>query len=241
MKSQVSEITIGCFNWECFFAIFPIGFIFIYTMNVNLICNFCSKPFQRSLKRYNVSKKRNKSPKLFCSRECHLLDIQHDPVCRKKREENTNAWRYDISKHANNGLDKYSAYKVFIRTSKTRSKRKNHICDLDAEYLMGIWKKQNGICPYSGLTMVLPHSTFAYNKIKSLKKASLDRIDSSKGYIKGNVQFVCEFINFAKQSYTHDEMIEVMKEMKVVRPVGVEPTPSRIKSPVPVHCGVERS
>lgn len=55
----------------------------------------------------------------------------------------------------------------------------------------------------------------------SLKRASLDRIDSSKGYIKGNVEFVCYAINLAKNSFTRDEMKEFLKE--VVEPIGVEP------------------
>jgi len=39
--------------------------------------------------------------------------------------------------------------------------------------------------------------------------ASLDRIDSSKGYIEGNVQWVHRKINMMKQSYTQEEFIEL--------------------------------
>jgi hypothetical protein len=41
--------------------------------------------------------------------------------------------------------------------------------------------------------------------------ASLDRIDSSLGYIKGNVQWVTSKVNMMKQSYSQDEFIAVCR------------------------------
>ena len=38
------------------------------------------------------------------------------------------------------------------------------------------------------------------NKIDIRKQASLDRIDSSKGYVKGNVQFIVAPINYMKNT-----------------------------------------
>lgn len=34
----------------------------------------------------------------------------------------------------------------------------------------------------------------------NLRSVSIDRIDNSKGYIRGNIQLVCRFINFAKNN-----------------------------------------
>jgi len=39
--------------------------------------------------------------------------------------------------------------------------------------------------------------------------ASLDRIDSSKGYIEGNVQWVHKMVNMSKQQYTQEEFINM--------------------------------
>jgi hypothetical protein len=39
--------------------------------------------------------------------------------------------------------------------------------------------------------------------------ASLDRIDSSIGYIDGNVQWLAGKVNMMKQSYTQEEFIEM--------------------------------
>lgn len=43
---------------------------------------------------------------------------------------------------------------------------------------------------------------------KSVKNASLDRIDSLKGYIKGNIQFVSVAANFAKSDFSEKEFLE---------------------------------
>jgi len=40
-------------------------------------------------------------------------------------------------------------------------------------------------------------------------KASLDRIDSSKGYVKGNLQWVHKMVNMSKQSYSQEKFIEM--------------------------------
>jgi len=43
--------------------------------------------------------------------------------------------------------------------------------------------------------------------------ASLDRIDSSKGYIEGNVQWVHKMVNMCKQQYTQKEFIDMCKSV----------------------------
>lgn len=43
--------------------------------------------------------------------------------------------------------------------------------------------------------------------------ASLDRIDSSKGYTEGNVQWVHKMVNMSKQSYTQEEFIDMCKSV----------------------------
>ena len=86
--------------------------------------------------------------------------------------------------------------------------------NITPEYLKEIWEKQNGVCPYTGIKMLLPESSSKYHKIKSLKKASLDRIDSSVGYRCGNVEFVCYAVNLGKNNHTKSEMEEFVRERK---------------------------
>lgn len=63
-----------------------------------------------------------------------------------------------------------------------------------------IYKEQNGKCNLTGLPIYF-----------SDKTASLDRIDSSKGYIKENVQWVHQDINYMKQDFTEEKFITYCK------------------------------
>ena len=50
--------------------------------------------------------------------------------------------------------------------------------------------------------------------LKLPKTASIDRIDSSKGYTKGNVQWVCVFANLAKNTFKDELIKETFDELK---------------------------
>lgn len=69
------------------------------------------------------------------------------------------------------------------------------------------WKlfvKQDRKCALSGLPITIS-STAKYNT------ASIDRIDSSKGYTKDNIQWVHKDINFMKRTYSQDYFIKMCK------------------------------
>ncbi len=46
---------------------------------------------------------------------------------------------------------------------------------------------------------------------KTPNRASLDRIDSSKGYTKDNIQFVCLIAQYAKNSWHSDVILNFAK------------------------------
>jgi hypothetical protein len=63
--------------------------------------------------------------------------------------------------------------------------------------------------------MILPRSNSRKNIIKKCSiLASLDRIDSSKGYIEGNIEFVCLAINYAKNGFSKEETQNFIKMIK---------------------------
>lgn len=75
--------------------------------------------------------------------------------------------------------------------------------NLDLDYVNDLFKKQNEKCALSGLE--IKFSTPWDGKTT----ASLDRIDSTKGYIKGNVQWVHKRINSMKSNMTDEEFIKL--------------------------------
>lgn len=75
------------------------------------------------------------------------------------------------------------------------------------EFAWDLFIKQEGKCALSGLDIVIN-----YNQ-KEGHTASLDRIDSSKGYTEDNVQWVHKDINMMKRTYDQDYFIELCKSV----------------------------
>ena len=78
--------------------------------------------------------------------------------------------------------------------------------DLTVEQAWDLFLEQDRKCALSGLPLTIS-SVHAYND------ASIDRIDSSKGYVLENVQWVHKHINFMKRTYSQDYFIEMCKKV----------------------------
>jgi hypothetical protein len=63
--------------------------------------------------------------------------------------------------------------------------------------LVAQWEQQKGLCYYSKIPMALYHD--------NEKVVSLDRIDSSKGYVKNNIVLCCHRVNSMKSNLTLEE------------------------------------
>ena len=120
----------------------------------------------------------------------------------------------NFRKASSNRKDQFSAFKYFIKQAKLRAKNKDKFktYDITLEYLKSLWESQNGICAISGVKMELP-ATLAENR-SSPFCASLDRIDSSIGYMQGNVQFVTQFCNLGKCSFDTDIALNFIQAVK---------------------------
>jgi hypothetical protein len=106
-----------------------------------------------------------------------------------------------------NRRDKYSKFRYYLRAGR---KRRQHVCTLTLKYLRRLWKEQEGRCALTGIP--LEHAGYTINPNH---QASLDRIDCRKGYIEGNVQYICLPLNLAKSSFsdaTIRELIELIRE-----------------------------
>lgn len=68
-----------------------------------------------------------------------------------------------------------------------------------------LFLKQERKCALTDLLL-----TFEKQK-RGEKTASLDRIDSSKGYVNGNVQWVHKDINWMKNRFSQERFIEMCK------------------------------
>jgi hypothetical protein len=77
--------------------------------------------------------------------------------------------------------------------------RKRNQCDIAIDDLLRLWSEQDGKCAMTKWPM-----TMTLGRGRCETNASIDRIDSKKGYVIGNVQLVCRCVNVAKSDMSVD-------------------------------------
>ena len=85
--------------------------------------------------------------------------------------------------------------------ARKRAIRQRMPFDLTGPFVLQLMREAI-VCPYFGWTLTYAAS----GKARTL--ASLDRVDSSKGYTKDNVRVVCYLANLMKSSATEGELID---------------------------------
>ena len=96
-------------------------------------------------------------------------------------------------------LTYYSSLKRGAEGGKGRSPI---VFDVSIEYLWDLFVFQKGKCKYSRLPIDFRSKT-----------ASCDRIDSSKGYIEGNVHWIHKDVNMMKRHYTEEYFLDLCKHI----------------------------
>jgi hypothetical protein len=95
--------------------------------------------------------------------------------------------------------------KELLRTLRYRSKE---TCNLNLKYLLSLWDSQGGKCFYTGYDLIEP---VWYGRGRNWNIASIDRVDSSKGYVRGNVVWCCWACNSGKSDFTVNKYLEICK------------------------------
>lgn len=82
------------------------------------------------------------------------------------------------------------------------AKKRKIIFDITIQQAWRLFLQQNRVCALSGLPISFQKSIHA-----TLGTASLDRIDSTRGYTLDNIQWVHKDINWMKQDYSQEEFL----------------------------------
>lgn len=93
--------------------------------------------------------------------------------------------------------------------ARSRAKRRGLPCDITADYLVELYKKQEGKCARTGVPLELSNPT-AYRRVAP-NTISIDRVDSLLGYTRDNIELVTSAFNVAKNTTTHEELYELCK------------------------------
>ncbi|HUS50146.1 MAG TPA: hypothetical protein VMZ91_08265 [Candidatus Paceibacterota bacterium] len=157
---------------------------------------------------YIAPKSKKKSIKWICKCDCGntisvigtILKAKGSTQCKKCKCK---------SMRLNGHISAFRLYSM-----KQTAKKRNIYFDpkIDKEYLWNLFLKQNKKCALSNIPI-----HFAETKNLELyhkgTTSSLDRIDSSKGYIKSNIQWVHKDINKIKCSLNQKEFIQICKKI----------------------------
>lgn len=81
-------------------------------------------------------------------------------------------------------------------------KEKNMEFNITLQDVLNLWEKQNGKCFYTGVQMSQFRGDFGF---------SVDRVDSSRGYVLGNCVLAATVINRMKLHHSVEEFINFCK------------------------------
>ena len=180
---------------------------------ITTTCYFCTETFEKSVSEYNRTERRGSLH--FCSLRCSVSYTNF----KRTEEECMQIYKtqlasgFDIRNLSGSTRTSLSPFKSFLLRGKGSIRKHGVASDVDCLYLKDLWEAQAGRCSYTGIPMLLPETTSAKYMIRSLRRASLDRIDSSKGYCRGNIEFVCFAINCAKNDFASGEMRLFLQEV----------------------------
>ncbi|MBO0351698.1 hypothetical protein J0895_21975 [Phormidium pseudopriestleyi FRX01] len=105
--------------------------------------------------------------------------------------------------------DEFSPFRHPLKIIRKSVKHRKIEASVTLQDLKQIWDQQGGICPYTGWDLVLfPCTTDYQSRPLTTNRASVDRIDSAKGYSLDNIQFVAVMANLAKHSFKEAELLE---------------------------------
>jgi hypothetical protein len=173
-----------------------------------ICCDGCEKQFEKETKYVKVAEK--KSRRLYCSLSCHAKHTREQKLGSWVHSEENKAF---VKSLAGNRKDEYSPFRTLLKSCKTRTNKGGNPkgeFDLDLAYMKELWENQNGKCYVTGVDLILESS---YNKNY---QASLDRIDSSKGYVKGNVRYISVSVNWLKNNLNDEHIKEFIRICKMV-------------------------
>lgn len=96
------------------------------------------------------------------------------------------------------GSVRVSWFNSFIKSALSRG----YVWEIDIEFIDAMYEEQDGLCSLSGLPI-------GWSKVGWHHSASIDRIDSNKGYTTDNVQLVHKKLNMMKGTLSNEEFIEL--------------------------------
>jgi len=173
---------------------------------IKLICETCGCTFERN--KSEVNRNIAKGRKIYCSLSCFGKNSSNH--LKKYKEVNTE----NIKKYCNNKADCFSPFRWYFNVSKKHAQKNNREFSITLIDLKNQWELQDGKCPLTGWNMKTMINTKYSNQLEMTPdRASLDRIDSSKGYTKDNIRFISLIAQYAKNKWSDNDVKNFCKSV----------------------------
>jgi hypothetical protein len=130
-----------------------------------------------------------------------ILCKRHGEHTRWRMHSDNNVQCLQCASHYQRERKKKNPFKTLWRDAKSHAKKNGHSFEITPEYIKQIYEMQMNRCNLSGIE---------FNE-KNLP--SLDRINSSVGYIKNNLQLLTIKINRMKSNLDEKEFIDICKKI----------------------------
>jgi len=170
---------------------------------VTCICENCKEPFEKKTSEFNRSSRLGR--KHFCKLSCSISFSNSHPSESRRESQKQNTKQLVPG----NRKDLNSPFKTHFKSVQYRIKYAGKTGNATLDDLRNQWELQGGLCPFTKLPMSNYDTTKSRNKFPVTPyRASLDRADSTKGYDADNIQFISLMANYAKHSFTSQELID---------------------------------
>jgi hypothetical protein len=175
---------------------------------VTLTCDGCGVPFEKAKKEVTRQLKKDPDRKFYCKMTCYAESTGSSNLGKHLGEGKP---EFLV---AGNRQDKLSSFRYYMNKARNRKKRngESRPYDIDLPYLKELWESQNGLCALSGMALDIPRNSLEHEKRpRDPWKPSLDRIDCSQGYMKGNVRFVSTMANLCRGIFSDEDVVTFCK------------------------------
>lgn len=95
-----------------------------------------------------------------------------------------------------------------VNGARYRAKKKGLDFDIDIDFILKLNEKQEGLCAITGRVMNWDRVRSGTQRLAPPDRASLDRIDSSRGYTEDNVQLTVDIANRLKSYYSMEALLD---------------------------------
>lgn len=163
-----------------------------------MYCNKCNQ--EKAVSDFYISKGVISKPCKSCRRKKandRIVNIGKEPLNKRRRE----LWKKNYKRK--NRVQLPDWVKKLSKNVYERSKVKGGK-GVTSKHILLLYGKQQGKCYYTGIDMKIGDF---------LRKPSIDRVNSLKGYTTANVVLCCHSINLAKNNSSEKEFKKFLKEL----------------------------